>query len=98
MYSRKLYKLSLDYENNNIFLKECINFCKKIGYGFIASIAIKISRSQVVSQNFFASPECKVISKYDKIHMFYIFLNGKQHFGNKRIKVKKNYFIKNRFV
>ena len=89
----KLYTPPSDTERNHLFLKEFKNFCKKNSiWVLIGSIAIKLDDEKIVNRSFIVNPNGKIVSKYDKIHMFDIAINGEEHyesstiaFGNKAV-------------
>ena len=82
----KLYLPPSDFENNHVFLQEFKNFCKKYSiWSLIGSIAIKLTNNKIVNRSFIINPHGEIVSKYDKIHMFDIFLNGEEHYESKTI-------------
>ena len=64
----------------------------------IGSIAIKLDNDKIVNRSFLLNNNGEVVSKYDKIHMFDIFVNGEEHYesktidsGNEGVLVKTDY-------
>lgn len=95
----KLYTPPSDKENKHLFLQELRNFCKKNSvWCLIGSIAIKLDNDKIVNRSFLLNNNGEVVSKYDKIHMFDIFVNGEEHYesktidsGNEGVLVKTDY-------
>ena len=95
----KLYTPPSDKENKHLFLQELRHFCKKNSvWCLIGSIAIKLDNDKIVNRSFLLNNNGEVISKYDKIHMFDIFVNGEEHYesktidsGNEGVLVKTDY-------
>ena len=63
--------------------------------GFNCSIAIKLENNKIVNRSFILNPSEKIVSKYDKIQMFDISIDGEEdyesltiHFGNKGVLVE----------
>jgi len=92
----KLYTPPSDFEHNHLFIQEFKNFCKRFTiWSLIGSVAVKLENDKIVNRSFIINPEGKIISKYDKIHMFDISLDGEEHYesstinsGNEAIMVK----------
>ena len=84
--NKKLYTPPSELENKHLFLKEFKNFCKKNSvWALIGSIAVKLKNKKIVNRSYIINRNGKIISKYDKIHMFDIFLNGEEHYESKTI-------------
>ena len=89
----KLYFPPSEKETKHLFLKEFKKFCEtnKIWVS-IGSIAIKLENNKIVNRSFILNPSGEIVSKYDKIHMFDISIDGEEHyesstihFGNKGV-------------
>ena len=89
----KLYFPPSEKETNHLFLNEFKKFCEtnKIWVS-IGSIAIKLENNKIVNRSFILNPSGEIVSKYDKIHMFDISIDGEEHyesstihFGNKGV-------------
>ncbi len=96
-----LYYPPSDNERNHIFLNEFKKYCKhnKI-FLLIGSIAIKSKSNKILNRGYIIDSNGKIISKYDKIHMFDIFLDNETHKesdtvknGNKAVLVKTKYAV-----
>ena len=91
-----MYNPPSDFEKDHLFLREIKNYCKlnKI-YIFIGSIAIKSKSSKIFNRGYLINPNGKIVSQYDKIHLFDIFLDKELHKesdtvqnGNKAVLIK----------
>ena len=89
----KLYVPPSEEEKRHLFLKEFKKFSElnKIWIS-IGSIAIKLENNKTVNRSFILNPFGEIVSKYDKIHMFDISIDGEEHyesstihFGNKGV-------------
>ena len=84
--NKKLYCPPSELESKHLFLKEFRNFCKKNSiWALIGSIAVKLKNKKIVNRSYIINKKGEIISKYDKIHMFDIFLNGEEHYESKTI-------------
>ncbi len=91
--NQKLYNPPSDTEKNHLFLKEFKKFCKENSiWCLIGSIAIKLDNNKTVNRSFILNSLGEIVSKYDKIHMFDIEIDGEEHyesstisFGNKAV-------------
>ena len=67
-------------QNNCPVLHECINFAKKHNkFISVGSLLLKNNNSKkLVNRSFFINNEGKIISHYDKIHLFDVKINKKE--------------------
>ena len=83
----KLYTPPSQPENKHVFLTEFKKFCiLNAVWTLIGSIAIQLDSNKIVNRSFIINPKGEIISKYDKIHMFDIFLEHEEHFESETIK------------
>jgi len=67
-------------EGNHIFLNEFKKFCYNNSiWCLIGSIAIQTESNKTFNRSYIINNHGKIISKYDKIHMFDISVNGEEH-------------------
>ena len=91
-----LYTPPSEYEKNHKFLIEFKKFCKLNSiWVLIGSIAIKLKNNKIVNRSYVINPNGKILSKYDKIHLFDIAVDGEEHYesstihpGNKAVLVR----------
>ena len=82
----KLYDPPSDKENEHLFLQGLKHFCKKNSvWCLIGSIAIRLDNNKIVNRSFLLNTDGDVVGKYDKIHMFDIFIDGEEHYESKTI-------------
>ncbi len=75
-----LYNPPSELEEKHKFLSYFKNFCQKNSvWCLIGSIAIRTKNSKIVNRGYIIDANGKIVSKYDKIHMFDICLNGENH-------------------
>ena len=68
-------------ENSHPFLNEFISFAKQNRvFILLGSIAIKGKLNKIINRSFVLNDNGKIISRYDKIHMFDVNLSKKQTF------------------
>ena len=92
----KIYTPPSDTERNHFFLKEFIKFCKENSiWSLIGSIAIKLENNKIVNRSFILNPKGEIVSKYDKIHMFDIAIDGEEHYESSTIAFGKKAVIAN---
>jgi deaminated glutathione amidase len=82
----KLYTPPSEREKKHLFLQELKIFCKKNSvWCLIGSIAVKLDNNKIVNRSLLLNNNGAVVCKYDKIHMFDIFINGEEHYESKTI-------------
>ena len=94
----KLYTPPSEFEKKHLFLQEFKKFCKHNSvWTLIGSIAVKLD-NKIVNRGFIINPDGEIVSKYDKIHMFDISINGEEHYesstiepGNKAVLVNTQF-------
>ena len=95
----KLYTPPSEFEKEHLFLQEFKKFCKYNSvWALIGSIAVKLDNNKIVNRGFIINPDGEIVSKYDKIHMFDISINGEEHYesstiepGNKAVLVNTQF-------
>jgi len=69
-----------DKEEKHLFLNEFKKFCYKNSiWCLIGSIAIQSENNKIFNRSYIINNNGNIISKYDKIHMFDISINGEEH-------------------
>lgn len=97
--NEKLYTPPSEFEKKHLFLQEFKEFCKYNSvWTLIGSIAVKLDNNKIVNRGFIINPDGEIVSKYDKIHMFDISINGEEHYesstiepGNKAVLVNTEF-------
>ena len=85
-----------DKEEKHLFLNEFKKFCYDNSiWCLIGSIAIQSENNKIFNRSYIINNNGNIISKYDKIHMFDISINGEEHKESETIHPGDNAVIAN---